>query len=529
MCPVRRSATSVARRLVWRGLPHRVAEVSSPNTTDSDEPLQDSGSPLARPRNQFDYLPLFVRLRDRSALVVGGGTVATRKAELLHRAGAAVSVVAPAIGDEMRLAANAAQWRLLERAFQARDIEHAALVVAATDDSVLNRQISELARERGLPVNVVDDPAASSFIFPAVVDRAPVVVAVGSGGHAPLLARRIRALIESLLPSNLGGAARRLGELRPMVRERYPDATERRLCWERAADRVLAGGQAAADLVNTDPQILLAQLDAQPESSGRVALVGAGPGDPDLLTLKAHRWLQRADVIVHDRLVDPAVLDLARRDARRVDVGKAAGRHAMPQQQINALLVREAAAGRVVVRLKGGDPFVFGRGGEELEALAAAGIVTEVVPGVTAATGCAAAALIPLTHREVASACVFVTGHARGGAALAAQQWAALARLDASLVVYMGVGNLADIVLWLQQGGRSRKTPAAVIDRGTTPAQQVVVGTLETIVCAAQEAGVGGPAVVLVGEVVALRQRFLTRSGAAPHDSGQPTGARSDC
>ncbi|MEC9342186.1 MAG: uroporphyrinogen-III C-methyltransferase, partial [Pseudomonadota bacterium] len=218
-----------------------------------------------------------------------------------------------------------------------------------------------------------------------------------------------------------------------------------------------------------------------------------------------------------DRLVDPAVLDLARRDARRVDVGKAAGRHAMPQAQINALLVREARQGRVVVRLKGGDPFVFGRGGEELEALAAARIVAEVVPGVTAASGCAAAALIPLTHREVASACVFVTGHARGDAPLSAEQWTALARLDASLAIYMGVGNLANIVRHLTVGGRAAGTPAAVVDRGTTPAQRVVTGTLETIVAEAETAGVCGPALVLVGEVVALRERFLF-SGQAVSD-----------
>lgn len=428
------------------------------------------------------YFPAFLDLRDRICLVVGDGTVAARKAEALARAGATVRTVA----------------------VLPKDLTGVAVVVVANGDA----QAAARAREAGIPVNVVDQPALSSFIMPAIVERGPVTIAIGTGGAAPVLASLLRARIEALLPAAYGQLAALAESCRALVRRRLPDVSARRLFWRQAltgrvADLVFAGQPAAAR------QALRATLDTHKPAQGRVALVGAGPGDPELLTLKALRLLQEADVVVHDRLVGPAILDLARRDAERIFVGKARDRHTLPQARINALLVCLARQGLRVVRLKGGDPLVFGRGGEELAELAEAGIDAEVVPGISAANGCAAYAGIPLTHRDHAQAVTFVTGHTKDGNL--DLNWAALAATRQTLVVYMGIKSLPLLGRGLIAHGMASDMPAAVVENGSTPQQRVVTATIATLADTA--AHLTGPALVIVGSVVSLRDRIAWFEG----------------
>ncbi len=449
----------------------------------------------------MDYYPLFMKIEDRTCVVIGGGAVAARKIEMLRRAGARVSVVAPELSDD--LAALVARGVIDHRGriFFPNQLDGAVLVVAATDDAAVNAQVARHARLRGLPVNVVDDAALSSFVMPAVIDRSPVVVAVSTGGASPVLARRVRARIEAALPPGIGHLAKLLGRYREAAMRHIPDAASRRRTWERIVD----GPVARLALARRDQDAearLLHELTNPAEGSGEVHLVGAGPGDPELLTIKAHRALESADVVVHDRLVNPEILDLARRDAERIHVGKRVGDHSMGQDDINALLVELARAGKRVVRLKGGDPFVFGRGGEELAALTAAGIPCHIVPGITAATGCAASAGIPLTQRGVANTCVFVTGHDRNG--VAELDWDSLAKPGQTIVIYMGLGALAHMAGRLVAHGLAPATPVAVIENGTMPDERVIRGTLTDIADKAGDAGIGTPSLIVVGEVAAL-------------------------
>lgn len=448
----------------------------------------------------MDYLPIFLRLRGEQVLVVGGGEVAARKITLLARAGAHVTVVSPEIGPAVasQLADSVVH---LPAEFRPEHLEGARLVIAATNRHALNAWVSRLAEARGVAVNVVDDRELSRFIVPSIVDRSPVVVAISSAGAAPVLARRLREKIEAMLPQGLGAVARLADGLRRKVAARLPDASARRRFWEALFDGPLgrdAAGRNAATL-RLEVERALARAARSGRREGEVALVGAGPGDPDLLTLRALRALQDADVIVYDRLVPAAILDLARRDAERIYVGKAAGAHHLPQNEINALLVRLAQEGKRVCRLKGGDPFVFGRGGEELEALAAARVRYQVVPGITAATGCAAYAGIPLTHREHAQAVTFVTGHCKGD--VDTLDWAALARPGHTVVFYMGLAALEAILARLREHGAAADWPAAVVERGTLPEQRVVTGTLATLPARVRAARFGSPALLIVGEV----------------------------
>lgn len=446
------------------------------------------------------YFPVFLKLKGRLALVVGGGAVAQRKVVLLRKAGARVRVVAPALAPALDAdGANGLIEHLAEE-FQPAHLDGAAVVIAATNKWSVNAQVSRHARLRGLPVNVVDDPELCSFIVPAIVDRSPVMVAVSTGGLSPVLSRWVRARIEAALPAALGRLAELAGGYRDIVRRRIPDGGARRRFWERLFDGPV-------------PDLVFSRRDAEAETAlgssiagvnddGQVFLVGAGPGDPDLLTVRALRLLQSAEVIVHDRLVSDEILDLARRDADRVYVGKRRGDHVMTQADINALLVRLAREGKRVVRLKGGDPFVFGRGGEEMETLAQEGITCHVVPGITAATGCAAYAGIPLTHRDHAQHCVFVTGHGKDGEP--DLNWDALARPAQTLVIYMGLRQLPTIARNLIDHGLAAATPAAIIENGTTPAERLVVGTIADLHARAQAAAVEGPALIIVGDVVSL-------------------------
>ncbi len=455
--------------------------------------------------------PLSLPLQDRRALVVGGGEPAARKVELLLAAGAQVSLIAETVTGEIAQLIADGRIAWAGRAFDEADLVGNSLAIVATEDDRLQTRVSQAAQARCLPVNVVDTPALSSFIMPSIVDRSPITIAISTGGAAPALARKLKAEIERALPAAIGRVARFAEIFRDQVRRTLVEPGVRRRFWDRVfqgrvGELALAGDEIAArrELIRLlDHARDRADARHQPAATpGMVHLVGAGPGDPDLLTLKAHRLLQRADVVVYDRLVSPEVLALARRDAERVYVGKRRAHHCVPQAEINDRLVALARAGKSVVRLKGGDPFVFGRGGEEIEALVAAGVAVEVVPGITAALGCAASAGIPLTHRDHAQACVFVTGHLKEGEL--ELDWPMLARPRQTVVIYMGAETLSPIARQLMQHGLAPGTPVALIENGTTDRERRIVGTLATIERQAVRGQLTGPTLFMVGEVAGL-------------------------
>ena len=457
----------------------------------------------------MDYLPVFLQLRASKAVIVGGGRIAARKAELLVRSGARLTVIAPQLHAELHERAVRGELTHLAASFTPDHLDGAALAIAATASRELNSAVSTAARARGVPVNVVDDAALSTFIFPAIIDRSPVLVAVGSAGYAPVLARWVREQIEAILPAALGTLARFMGERRQRV-QRSLGAAARRTFWERivrgnAGARVLAGDEPGAGRA-FEAELLVSQLTSAAGTGGsalgEVYLIGAGPGDPDLLTLRALQLLQQADVVLYDRLVPSAVLDRARREARRVFVGKSgsSGRDHTSQDEIHELMIRFAREGLKVARLKGGDPFVFGRGGEEIEILAREGIPYLVVPGITAALGAAASAGIPLTQRGLAQSVTLVTGHLVEGDSL---DWHALARAGQTVVFYMGVGRLSFIVARLRAAGAPETLPAALIEHATLPEQRVLRATLSQIADLAARASVSPPALLIVGDVAA--------------------------
>jgi len=458
----------------------------------------------------MQFLPLFHKLQDRPVLVVGGGEVALRKARLLAEAGACLRVVAPDVRSELQ--AMAGEQGIFLRGYQTDDLQGVCLVIAATDDEPLNARISAEAQALGIPVNVVDAPALCSVIFPAIVDRSPLIVAVSSGGDAPVLARLIRAKIETWIPASYGQLANLGKRFRERVKQLFPDVQQRRVFWEdvfqgQIAESVFAGKPEEAE------RLLEARVaGAAPRALGEVYLVGAGPGDPDLLTFRALRLMQQADVVLYDRLVAPAIIDLCRRDAERIYVGKRRADHAVPQEQINQLLIDLARQGKRVLRLKGGDPFIFGRGGEEIEQLSAEGVPFQVVPGITAASGCAAYAGIPLTHRDHAQSVRFVTGHLKDGSSNL--PWQDLVAPGQTLVFYMGLVGLPGICEQLIAHGRSGTTPAALVQQGTTQNQRVFTGTLATLPQLVAEHEVHAPTLVIVGEVVTLRDKLAWFEGA---------------
>lgn len=458
----------------------------------------------------MQFLPLFHKLQDRLVLVIGGGEVALRKARLLSDAGAVLHVVAPEIRSELQELAG--PGGIFLRGYASSDLQGVALVIAATDDVPLNAQISAEAQALGIPVNVVDAPALCSVIFPAIVDRSPLIVAVSSGGDAPVLARLIRAKIETWIPATYGQLANLGKRFRERVKQLFPDVQQRRVFWEdvfqgQIAESVFAGKPEEGE------RLLEERLaGAAPRALGEVYLVGAGPGDPDLLTFRALRLMQQADVVLYDRLVAPAIIELCRRDAERIYVGKRRADHAVPQEQINQLLIDLARQGKRVLRLKGGDPFIFGRGGEEIEQLAAEDIPFQVVPGITAASGCAAYAGIPLTHRDHAQSVRFVTGHLKDGSSNL--PWKDLVAPGQTLVFYMGLVGLPGICEQLIAHGRSGATPAALVQQGTTQNQRVFTGTLETLPQLVAEHDVHAPTLVIVGEVVTLRDKLAWFEGA---------------
>ena len=469
----------------------------------------------------MNYFPAFFNLAGQKVLIVGGGEVALRKLSLLERTGARVAVVASEVLPEIRERAAAGAISVALREFAPSDLDGARLVIVATSRRAVNRWIATLSEARGIPVNVVDDREASRFIVPAIIDRDPVLVAICTAGTSPVLARRLRERLEALIPKRLGQLALWLQALRRTARWRLRDSDARRRYFEDIVDGAAARRYVAGDAHGAESlaQQLLARTANSPRESGDVTLVGAGPGDPELLTLKALRALQDADVILHDRLVPAAVLDMARRDARRICVGKAAGSIGSTQAEINALLIDHALQGKRVVRLKGGDPFIFGRGGEELEALQKARIRFSVIPGITAAAGCAAYAGIPLTHRDHAHSVTFVTGHGDGEGR--EPDYQALARPGITAVFYMGLARLEHIASKLMQHGASEALPAALIAQGTLENQRVIRGTLAGIAAAASGAQLQSPTLLVVGEVAALHDSLAWFSASAQLEVSQ--------
>ncbi|WP_353613082.1 siroheme synthase CysG [Mangrovibacter phragmitis] len=452
----------------------------------------------------MDYLPIFCELKNRDCLLVGGGDVAERKARLLMDAGANVIVNAREFTPQFTVWAEHKQLSLVKGDFSPALMDSSWLVIAATDDDQTNQHVSQEAERRKLFCNVVDAPKRASFIMPSIIDRSPIMVAVSSGGTAPVLARLLREKLEAVLPQHLGKVAQFAGQLRQRVKDTFTTMAERRRFWE----KLFANDRIAQSLANNDPAAIHSQTEtlfSTPlDNQGEVVLVGAGPGDAGLLTLKGLQQIQQADIVVYDRLVSDDVMKLVRRDADRVFVGKRAGYHCVPQEEINQILLREAQSGKRVVRLKGGDPFIFGRGGEELETLCEAGIPFSVVPGITAASGCSAYSGIPLTHRDYAQSVRLVTGHLKSsGEEL---DWASLAAEKQTLVFYMGLNQAPAIEKNLLACGMPSETPCALVEKGTATTQKVVQGTLEQLAALAQQ--VQSPSLIIVGRVVGLREKL---------------------
>ncbi|HQC28529.1 MAG TPA: siroheme synthase CysG [Methylotenera sp.] len=452
-------------------------------------------------------LPIFINITQRLCVVIGGGEVALRKVSLLLRANASVKLFAPEICSQLQALVDAEKITYIPAHFEPQHIHMACLVIAATDDDAVNCAVSVAAKAQNIPVNVVDAPALCTFTMASIVERAPIVIAISSEGTAPVLARYIRTKIETMLPAGYGRIAAIAGEFRDKVKARFATSQERRIFWEGIlqgpiVERILAGQESAARLA------LEKAITEEPgtKQMGEVYLVGGGPGDPDLLTFRALRLMQQCDVCVYDKLVSPEVMDLVRRDAELIYVGKSRDQHTLPQDEINDLLAKLALAGKRVLRLKGGDPFIFGRGGEEIETLMQQKVPFQVVPGISAANGVSSYAGIPLTHRDYAQACLFITGHLKDGTL--DLDWVAMSRPRQTVVIYMGLVGLAQICEQLIAHGVSPEMPAAVVQQGTTQRQRVVSATLKDLAQQVAQANIKAPCLTIVGEVVRLREHL---------------------
>ncbi len=458
----------------------------------------------------MEHLPILLNVKGHSALVVGGGMVAARKTDLAVRAGCVVTVIAPELNDDMARLVREHEIEHKTSELCAEDLDGCRIAFGATSDNAVNQRLRKLGEAAGVLVNVADNPEICDFIMPAIVDRSPVLVAIASGGTSPLLTRMLKARFETAIPAAYGRLAEFAGEYRDRVKRSIPDMTRRRRFWETMIAGPIAEHlfSAQEDLATKQMDTLLeeAAADGDKPPTGEVYLVGTGPGDPDLLTFRALRLMQQADVVLYDRLIGDGILNLVRRDARRIYVGKMKKDHAVPQEEISSLLVRLAREGNRVLRLKGGDPFVFGRGGEEIETLAEHGITFQVIPGVTAANGCAAYAGIPLTHRDHAQGCIIVTGHEKDGELNL--NWDSLIQPRQTVVIYMGLTSLGAISGGLIEHGADPATPAAVIENGTRASQRVVKGTLEDLADKAAAAGIKSPALIIVGSVVTLQDKL---------------------
>ena len=454
----------------------------------------------------MDIFPISLKLQQQACLLVGGGRVAYRKALLLTQAGAQLTVIAPEIEPQLMALLEQHQGQYLAQAFDADlPMQHYRLVIAATNDADVNRAVFQLCEAQHVLVNSVDDPPHCRFMVPAIIDRSPLVVSVATNGTSPVLARQIRTQLESSIPHGMGKLAEFSGQWRQRVKDKIINPDQRRIFWEDVYASPIKE-HIFNDNVAQAEQLMADALAAWKMPKGEVYLVGAGPGDPELLTLKALRLMQQADVIIYDRLVSQPIMDLCRRDAEKIYVGKARADHAVPQEGINALLVEYAQQGKRVCRLKGGDPFIFGRGGEEIEELFAAGITFQVVPGITAASGCSAYAGIPLTHRDYAQSVRFLTGHLKEGSP--ELPWSELVYENQTLVLYMGLVGLEKICHKLIEHGQRPDMPVALVSKGTTPEQQVVVGTLADIASQVTQHHIQAPTLTIIGEVVRLREQL---------------------
>ena len=458
-------------------------------------------------------LPIFFNIQNRHCVVIGGGDVAMRKVSMLLKASAAITLYSPEICHELQDLVAAEKIKFVQTNFEPYQLQGACMVIAATDDEAVNEAVSIAAKLQNIPVNVVDAPALCTFTMGSIIDRSPVVIAISSEGNAPVLARYIRAKIETMLPATYGRIADIAGEFREQVKAKFGTTQARRIFWEGVlqgsfVERVLSGQeQTARELL----QNILNETDAT-ANKGEVFLVGGGPGDPDLLTFRALRLMQQCDVCVYDKLVSPEVMELVRRDAELIFVGKSRDQHTMPQEEINELLAKLALQGKRVLRLKGGDPFIFGRGGEEIETLMQHGVPFQVVPGITAANGVSSYAGIPLTHRDYAQACLFITGHLKAqpnSTELTLDlDWVAMSRPRQTVVIYMGLVGLKEICEKLIEHGVASTMPVAVVQQGTTQRQKVVTATLADLAEKVAAAGLRPPCLTIVGEVVQLREKL---------------------
>ncbi|MGE4314792.1 siroheme synthase CysG [Acinetobacter sp.] len=454
----------------------------------------------------MDIFPISLKLQQQPCLIVGGGRIAYRKAVLLAKAGAVIDVIAPEIENDLLEIVRASQGQYVQAPFSPDiPLRDYRLVIAATNDKATNVQVFEACEAEKILVNSVDDLPHCRFMVPAIIDRSPLVVSIATNGKSPVLSRQIRTQLEASIPHGMGKLADFSGKWRAAVKAKIENPDERRIFWEDLYASPLKEQVFNDNLAEADRLIEQALMEWK-APKGEVYLVGAGPGDPELLTLKALRLMQQADVVIYDRLVSPAIMDLCRRDAEKVYVGKARSNHSVPQEGINALLVEYAAQGKRVCRLKGGDPFIFGRGGEEIQELFAAGVAFQVVPGITAASGCSAYAGIPLTHRDYAQSVRFLTGHLKEGSP--ELPWNELVYENQTLVLYMGLVGLEKICAQLIAHGQRPDMPVALISKGTTPDQKVVVGTLADIASKVTEHQIQAPTLTIIGEVVKLREQL---------------------
>ncbi|NNH27047.1 siroheme synthase CysG [Acinetobacter terrestris] len=454
----------------------------------------------------MDIFPISLKLQQQPCLIVGGGHIAYRKAVLLAKAGAVIHVIAPEIEANLLEIVKACQGQYVQSPFSPDiPLRNYRLVIAATNDKATNIQVFEACEAEKILVNSVDDPPHCRFMVPAIIDRSPLVVSIATNGTSPVLSRQIRTQLEANIPHGMGKLADFSGKWRTAVKAKIENPDERRIFWEDLYASPLKE-QVFNDNIAEANRLIEQALIEWKKPKGEVYLVGAGPGDPELLTLKALRLMQQADVIIYDRLVSPPILDLCRRDAEKIYVGKARSNHSVPQDGINALLVEYAAQGKRVCRLKGGDPFIFGRGGEEIQELFAAGVAFQVVPGITAASGCSAYAGIPLTHRDYAQSVRFLTGHLKEGSP--ELPWNELVYENQTLVLYMGLVGLEKICAQLIAHGQRPNMPVALISKGTTPDQKVVVGTLADIASKVTEHQIQAPTLTIIGEVVSLRDQL---------------------
>ncbi len=457
----------------------------------------------------MDFLPLFFNLKGSAALIFGDNQAAMRKLEILLKASCRCTVVSPAFTDSVIAAKPPHALVSYRQDLAPENWEKVQLVVAATGDDAQDKAISDKAKALNLPVNVVNRADLSSFIFPSIIDRSPLIAAISSSGELPILTRLMRSRLESSIPHAFGRLADIAGQYKAAVKSRLTGINARRRFWEhhlegRFADLVYSGREAEAEDVL---KASITALDAsEANNDGEVYLVGAGPGDPDLLTFKALRLIRQADVVLYDRLVSEPILNLVRQDAERINVGKERSNHLVPQESINELLVRHALAGKRVLRLKGGDPFIFGRGGEEIETLAEKGVSFQVVPGITAASGCSAYSGIPLTHRDYSQSVRFITGHLKNNTC--DLPWHEFVQPHQTLVFYMGLVGLPLISRSLMAHGMAESTPIALVSKGTTREQKVITGTLATIVAQVEDAKLAAPTLIIIGDVVKLREKL---------------------